>query len=72
MPQIGHVPFLHTLQWVALTLSERMQKKLLLVSRCSLCLNIFSITFNDFDAKKSIHYSQLIVVTEFVASRTKV
>ena len=42
------------------------------VSKCSLWLNIFNIAISDFEAKKSIRYSQLLSVTELVVSRTQV
>ena len=48
-----------------------MQKKLILQvgARCN--RNFFNIAVNDLDAKKFARYSQMLVVTELVASGTQ-
>ena len=52
--------------WVPLTTSKKMQKKLFIINGCSLQPIVLNIVVNYLDAKKSARYSQVLVVTEFV------
>ena len=52
-----------TLHSVPLTTSKKMQKKLLIRVRVLVVTELFNITINDFDAKKSVRCNQVLIVT---------
>ena len=58
--------------WVPLTTSKKMQKKLFIINGCSLQPIVLNIVVNYLDAKKSARYSQVLVVTEFIVRRWSV
>ena len=62
--------FLTHTHWVPLTTSKKMQKKLLVISVCSLT-ELFNTAANDFDGKKSAGSSWVLIVTELVVSGTQ-